>query len=176
MDLADAIETLSDMVAAGEDPTLGFREIGQLLDLARRVDRAGNPPANDDTVAAWAAGTYAAGALVTAAGRYWRCLVPGTTASSAPSWPDLTDLGGPTGYRVGDNDVTWVDNGTTWSPTWDLNAAAAEGWTRKAGKAAGRFDFMTGDQRFMRSQVVAACERRARTYRSRVIGSALISR
>lgn len=51
-----------------------------------------------------------------------------------------------------------------WTPTWDLNAGAAEGWRRKAGRAAGRFSFGEDGQRFERAQVYAHCLRQAEQY------------
>ena len=44
-----------------------------------------------------------------------------------------------------------------WTPTWDLNAAAAEGWSRKAAKAHNLFNFAEDGQRFDRSQIYANC-------------------
>ena len=57
----------------------------------------------------------------------------------------------------------------SWAPTYDLNAAAAEGWRWKAGKAAHRFDASTDGQSMHRSQIAAACERMARHYAGKVI-------
>ena len=58
-----------------------------------------------------------------------------------------------------------------WTPTFDLNRGAAEGWRRKAGKAAGRFDFQTDGQRFDRSQIVAHCQSQADYYRRKIHGT-----
>ncbi len=58
-----------------------------------------------------------------------------------------------------------------WTPTWDLNRGAAEGWRRKAGKLAMRFDFSADGQQFQRSQAVAHCERMAEQYRRRIVSS-----
>jgi hypothetical protein len=44
-----------------------------------------------------------------------------------------------------------------WTPTWNLNMAAATGWEWKAAKAAGRFDFGEDGQRFNASQVAGHC-------------------
>ena len=46
---------------------------------------------------------------------------------------------------------------TAWTPTWDLNAAAADGWSRKAAKAHNLFNFAEDGQRFDRSQIYANC-------------------
>ncbi len=58
-----------------------------------------------------------------------------------------------------------------WTPTYDLNRGAAEGWRRKAGKLAMRFDFATDGQQFQRSQAVEHCERMAEQYRRRIVSS-----
>ncbi len=58
-----------------------------------------------------------------------------------------------------------------WTPTWDLDAAAAEGWRRKAGIAASRFNFAEDDQRFDRSQIYAQCLSQAEQYARRSMGS-----
>lgn len=54
-----------------------------------------------------------------------------------------------------------------WVPTYDLAAAAAEGWMRKAAMAAGRFDFQADGAQLSRSQVVEHCERMAERWRHR---------
>lgn len=58
-----------------------------------------------------------------------------------------------------------------WTPTWDLNAAAAEGWRRKAGYAASRFNFAEDSQRFDRAQIYAHCLAQAKQYADRSMGS-----
>lgn len=58
-----------------------------------------------------------------------------------------------------------------WSGTYDLNAAAAEGWRWKAAKVAGDFTFATDGQTFNRSDMVKACQAMALTYSKRVAGS-----
>ena len=59
----------------------------------------------------------------------------------------------------------------SWTPTWDLNRGAAEGWRRKAGRLAMRFDFSSDGQQFQRSQAVEHCERMAEQYRRRIVSS-----
>lgn len=64
-----------------------------------------------------------------------------------------------------------------WTPTYDrvgVYRAVAEGWTLKAGKAAGRFDFTTDGQTFRRSQIVDHCEAMAARYRRKTNQSAPI--
>ncbi len=56
---------------------------------------------------------------------------------------------------------------TLWSPTYDLNRAAAQGWELKAGKAASDVDFQDAGGSYQLSQVVDHCTRMAARYRSR---------
>lgn len=58
-----------------------------------------------------------------------------------------------------------------WTPTFDVNAAAAEGWERKAGLAAGDFDYSDDAGSYSRQQVYEMCKRQAETYRKRALGS-----
>lgn len=64
--------------------------------------------------------------------------------------------------------LTYEDVG--WTPTWDLDAAAAEGWRRKAGIAAARFNFSEDGQNFQRAQVYAHCLSQAEQYARRAFG------
>lgn len=66
-----------------------------------------------------------------------------------------------------DNDYTDAD----WDPTWDLDAAAAEGWRRKAGIAAARFNFAEDGQNFQRAQIYSHCLSQAEQYARRAMGS-----
>ena len=63
------------------------------------------------------------------------------------------------------------DGTATWTATWDLNAAAAEGWRRKAGKAATRYNFSEDGQSFTRAQIYAHCLSQAEHYASKTLGS-----
>jgi len=58
-----------------------------------------------------------------------------------------------------------------WTPSWDLNAAAAEGWLRKASKAVSRFSFAEDGQRFERAQIYAHCIRQHELYSRKAVGS-----
>lgn len=58
-----------------------------------------------------------------------------------------------------------------WTPTWDMDAAAAEGWRRKASIAAARFNFAEDSQRFDRAQIYAHCLSQAEQYARRAMGS-----
>lgn len=170
MDAATALEQLERMVASDQDPILDEFEMADLLDSAKRPDSNGNLPTNIDAAGTWTASTtYAAGTVITAdpaAGRWWVCLIGGTSGSTQPSWPDL---GGytRTSQRIDDNTVTWLDAGAAWVPTWDLAAAAVEGWELKAGKAAGRYSFQSDGQMFNRQQIIANCHAQADRLRRR---------
>jgi hypothetical protein len=60
---------------------------------------------------------------------------------------------------------------TGWVETWDLNAGAAEGWARKASKAAARFNFSEDGQRFDRAQIYAHCAAQQKMYADKAMGS-----
>lgn len=60
---------------------------------------------------------------------------------------------------------------TGWAPTWDLNAAAAEGWRWKAAKVANRYSVSTDGQSLSRSDLIAHCERMVSQYQRRVATS-----
>ncbi len=70
--------------------------------------------------------------------------------------------------RPDPDDLDYED--ANWTPTWDLDAAAAEGWRRKAGLAASRFNFAEDGQRFDRAQVYAHCVAQAEYYGNRSMG------
>lgn len=93
-----------------------------------------------------------------------------TDATSEPelSWEDIDDLLAIS--RLADaNGLAPTD--AAWTPTYDLNRGAAEGWRRKAGRLAMRFDFTSDGATFNRAQVVAHCERMGEQYRRRIISS-----
>ena len=62
-----------------------------------------------------------------------------------------------------------------WTPTWDLNAGAAEGWARKASKAAGMFNFAEDGQRFDRAQIYAHCAAQQKVYADKAMGTLPLS-
>ena len=173
MDAYAAQDRLERMVAASEDPVLDAPTLADLMRIAMRVDRAGNDPRNSTTVSRADSTIYEPGELVRqAAGaeRWWICLIAGTTATAAPTWPTLT--GYPRGDTiVRDGTVTWQDAGSRWAPTWNLNAAAAAAWEMKAALVSGRFDFAADQQRFDRSQIHAMCLEQADRFRRRGAGT-----
>ena len=171
MDEAAARAELEIMVQADIDPVLTEVDVDTLMARARRVDRAGNSPRNVTTADAWAASTgYLAGDVIVVDGRWWRCLVPGTSAATEPTWP-LFARQPVTETRVADGDVLWVDNGLQWEPTYDLHAAARMGWRLKAGKVANAYSFQTDGQTFQRQQMIQHCLAMAEQHRPRGVGS-----
>ena len=59
-----------------------------------------------------------------------------------------------------------------WTATYDLNAATAMAWERKAAMvAASKFDVTVDGQTLRRSQVYEHCMAQAKRYRSRIVGT-----
>lgn len=173
----EARDQLRRMVASDTFPTLDGYELSDLLRLARRPDHFGvldvGVPARDGTVRyaadgeypVWAPGTaYAAGALVVPRrrnGKVYSCTVPGTSGSDDPGFP--------TTGTVTDGGVTWtaVPQAVVWLPTYDLNAAAAEGWRWKAGKTSDAIAFASQGDNYSADQLHAHCLEMARYYDAR---------
>lgn len=61
-----------------------------------------------------------------------------------------------------------------WSPSYDLNRGAAEGWRWKAAKVATAYDFTADGANFQRSQMREACEKQAAVYARRIVTSAVV--
>lgn len=171
MDQATAVERLRSMVAADQTPVLAEDDLIRILDEAAIADIAGNPTVNTAGVASWMASTAVVpGEVITEGGRFWRCIVGGTTDATEPTWPDLG--GTARGEQVVvDGTVRWSDNGTAWAGRWDMQRAAMIGWERKAAAAAALYDFQADDQRFSRAQVAASCRAQAAWYRARLASS-----
>jgi hypothetical protein len=58
-----------------------------------------------------------------------------------------------------------------WTPTYDLDAAAAEGWRTKAGRVVPRFGVSIDGDALHRQQIYAHCLSQAEAYARRVTGS-----
>lgn len=141
------------MVASTTPPTLSPDEINDLMALARRPGPSGVDP-DDETE--WAANmALVVGQYVVPPNRsgvrYLITASDGAAGATEPTWPV-------SGASVTVDGVTYegTDEGV-WTPAYDLNAAAAEGWRWKAGKIADAFDFSTDQQSFDRSQKVKHC-------------------
>lgn len=161
------------MTAAASDPALDAGELDDLVRLARRPDAAGNPP--DDHRERMPQTAYAAGDRVVPDprnGHVYEATVAGTTATEQPAWP--TD----SGATVQDGTVTWQEAGLApWTPTFALNAAAAEGWRWKAGRvAASHSSISLGGDRGEDTFKYLNCLRQAEHYAKRVFGSIPLAR
>ena len=163
MDFAEAARRLSIYTASTSEPALTSDELELLLADARRSDSNGNAP---DAYVSWIPGqAYSSGALVvppTRDGYVYTATVAGvasTASSTGPAFPTST-----TGTVV-DGSVTWGSRASApWTPTFDVNAAAAEGWRWKAAKAAAWIDFTADGASFKQSQVVEQCLKQAQSF------------
>jgi hypothetical protein len=55
--------------------------------------------------------------------------------------------------------------------TIDMMVAASRCWARKAGRAAGDFEFQSDNQKFSREQIIKHCLQMQRYYQSQTVGS-----
>lgn len=77
-------------------------------------------------------------------------------ATSRPVLPEATVAALLDAYPMPDSEGRApVD--AAWVGTWDLNAAAAEGWRMKAGKVAGDFNFSADNASYSKADVLAHC-------------------
>ena len=172
MDRTTALNRLRSMVASDVAPVLDEDTLLVILDEAAVTDIAGNPPVNGAGAGTWTASTAVLpGTVIVAGDRYWIAALGGTTAATEPSWPDLSGIAVSPTRTISDGGVRWVDNGTTWAPTWDLTRAAMLGWERKAAAASAMYDFAADDERFSRAQIAANCRAQADRYRRRLSGT-----
>lgn len=153
------------MVASSSEPVLTSAELDDLLVLAKRPDADGNLP-----YLPWRAQTaYGVDDVVVPDprnGHLYKVTGAGTTGNAQPAWPLAT------GATVVDGTVTWQEAGLApWTPTFDLNAAAAEGWRWKAGKVAAVYSYSIEGQSAQRAQMHAQCLEQAARYAKRVIRS-----
>lgn len=168
---ADARTRLERLVAHTTPPTLSA-EIVSLLLAGARADATG--AVREGTDAEWKPGTaYADGDTVVPTSRNglrYRVSVAGVSGAEEPAaWPA-------SGTLV-DGGVTWeIDTATpaAWSPTFDLAAAAAEGWRMKAGLVSDRFRFGDDGDSYDRNQVFEHCARMAELYDRKAAGGELV--
>jgi hypothetical protein len=163
MNEAAARTQLERMVAKTSDPTLSEGDIDALLVIGQRADSTGRVRASDT---AWAAGaTRVVGDRVVGSsrtGQAWVASVGGLGGDTEPAWPGSG--------TVADGAVTWTlyTGALVWQPTYDLNAAAAEGWRWKMAKLASGIDFTTDGQSFSKSQAFDHAKAMIEYYASRV--------
>lgn len=168
---AEARTRLERLVAHTTPPTLGADEISALLLASARGDSAA--AVREQAAAEWKPTTaYADGDTVVPTvrnGLRYRVSVAGTSGAAEPAWT--------TSGTVTDGGVTWeIDTSTpaAWSPTYDLAAAAAEGWRMKAGLVSDRFRFADDGDSYDRDQIFAHCVRMADLYEQKAAAGALI--
>jgi len=148
------ISRLKRAVAWDQVPQLTDEDIDELVDLARTRDYRSIPAV--DNVEEWEPSThYEVGQMVvTTGGDTFSCVNDGVSGSTAPSRTVLTD-----------GTAEWVYQGhTSWTPTYDLNRAAYEGWGMKAAKAASMVSFTADGARYDRDQYLKNCEAMQRKY------------
>ncbi len=164
MDEATARTRIESMTAWDSEPTLTADQIDLLVAFARRSDPSFRWITDDAT---WAATTaYALSdrrAPVSRNGHIYTVTTAGTSGANEPLWPSSG--------TVTDGTVVWTEAGSSWTPTYDLNAAAAEGWRWKAARVAGEFTFGTDQQSFNRDDKHVHCMAMAEHYQKRVSGS-----
>lgn len=161
---SQAIARLKGMVAWDQEPALSQAELDALLTSARRPDADGNLI---EDVVAWEADTsYVKGDRVTVGdGFAYVCVQEGVTGVTQPVMDETTE----------DGSVVWQRDGeSVWTPTYDLNYAAAEGWLLKAGRAASMVSFQADGARFDRDQIIANCRTLEEHYRQRVVGTVTV--
>lgn len=142
-------------------PALTTDEVDELFAMARRPDTYGVAA---DAYADWkASAALALGAMrvpTTRNGYVYRVSTAGTTGASEPAWPTTLNA------TVTDGMAVWTCSAVaSWTPTYDLRYAAAEGWEMKAAKVVGSFDVKAGSVDAKRNQVYQACMRKVRQFR-----------
>lgn len=166
-------EQLRRLVAADTFPTLDGFDLADLLRMARRPDYRGvldadvldpsglpRTPAEGAHVE-WAPATvYALDDIViprTRDGRVYRATTGGTSGTTEPVWT-------PTG-TIADGTAVWeATTGVVWQPTYDIYAAAAEGWRWKAARTSDVTQFATQGDSYNADQVYQHCLEMAKYY------------
>lgn len=177
MQQAEARTRLETMTQASSEPTLSSSEIDLLLDQARRADADGNAADRP-----WRASIYYpldSYVIPTTAGgngHTYRTTTAGVAGTTEPSW--VTTSGATvSGTAGGGTALVFTEAGVpAWVPTWDLNAAAAEGWRWKAAKVANQFQFSADGQSFQRQQVYDHCLTMVQEYANKGAGTMAIGR
>lgn len=173
----EAREQLRRLVAADTFPTLDGFDLRDLLRNARRPDYRGvmdvdvpDPTGLPRTIEDGAYPVWEkshaytldeAVVPITRTGCLYLVTVAGTSGAEEPAWP----LSG----TITDGGVTWeqVINALVWMPTYDLFAAAAEGWRWKAGKVSDRITFGSQGDSYNAEQIHLHCLEMAKYYDSK---------
>jgi len=94
-------------------------------------------------------------------GHRYMCIQSGTSGSSAPSWPGYSRH---TGFRLGDNGVTWQECGTDYDNVFDVRAAVHECWSLKAARSSHLVTTSAGNSRIEASALQEQCRARAKEF------------
>lgn len=163
-----ALAELRRRLAPGKPPVLTDADYAALLRSARRPDRYGYLV---DNLADWIAGAvYPIGAAVRPSipNGHFYILVDnnaGAAASEEPApWP-LT-----TGAQVTTADgYVWSESGiASYTPTYDLDMAAADGWMQKAAMSADAYNISDNGLSLSRDQIYAHCQMQAKYWRRKI--------
>lgn len=134
---------------AAADPALDAPDIEACLDKAR-------------VAGVWEASTaYSYGDKVVPAspkGRYYRCVTPGTSGATEPTFPAY-DYG-----QVTDGDCVWEEAGA-FSSLYDLRRACYEAWNMKAAKAVNKDQYLQDSRGQASSYLYLNCIRERDKYR-----------
>lgn len=168
MNEADALVVLGQLSASGTFPTLTSGELTTCLASARLADRYGifgtddlgnvyEVPWEPETV-------YAVDDVrvpILRDGYMYVCSVAGSSGTEPPDWS--------AGIDIIDGTVTWQFYAVGWTPTHDMNMAAATAWELKAGKTSDKTTFGADGGSFNPQQVYDHCMSMATLYRSKVM-------
>lgn len=149
----DARRLLESMLQVDARPALTEQEVNDLFALAKIPDALGVAP---DAYAVWSAQTaYLEGAYATPTirnGFVYAVTTAGTSGATEPDWPTEE------ASTVTDGTVVWTrGDATTWTATYNLPMAAAEGWKWKAAKVVAQYDVKAGSVDAKRSQQYQHC-------------------
>lgn len=150
----EALKKLQWMVSSDTYPELTNDELGGLIDEHCRTNT-------------WTASTaYVVGDRVQPViknGRIYECVKAGTSLTDSTLFPDF----GYTGQMYSDGlDLIWRDVGAAYVETYDVRAAAREGWMMKASKIAHLVDVVDGQQNLHISTLLDHCYKMAEKYRA----------
>lgn len=93
----------------------------------------------------------------------FRAFTPGISGATEPDWI-YSEIAYARIYGIPDAGILWRYDGLGLRDRFDFQAAAYDGWMRKAGKVARDFDFSRADQKFSRSQVIDHCKSMAASF------------
>ncbi len=168
---SNAEDRLSSLLEADSFPCLSTQEVADLLLRHQSAllwspraayavgDRVQVNPAEGVLSWGWLAGLLDDARF----GIYFRAVQGGMSGEIEPGWA-YAEAGYSPLYGIGDGTVLWRYDGMAQRERFDFEAAAYEGWMKKAGKVAGDYDFARADQKLSRSQVIEHCRSMAASF------------